>query len=94
LPFSGDFAPQAGKRNPLLCCWQNKPKKGGSMTVKTCELAGWIDTDVIAEHIFDELEEQGVEPTLENAQAVWLDFLETELCQSLQSVIRAKFHLG
>jgi len=57
------------------------------------ELASWIETDVIAEHILGELEEQGVEPTLENAQAVWLDFLETELCQTLQSVVRAKFHL-
>jgi len=62
------------------------------MSVKH-KLAGWIDTDVIAEHILDELEEQGVEPTIENAQAVWLDFLETELCLTLQSVVRAKFHL-
>jgi len=62
------------------------------MSVKH-KLAGWIETEVIAEHILDELEEQGCQPTLENAQSVWLDFLETELCQTLQSVVRAKFHL-
>jgi len=40
------------------------------------ELADWIDTSVIAEAILEELEEQGVSPTLENGQKVWLDALE------------------
>ena len=59
----------------------------------TSELADWIETYPIAEHILEELEEEGIEPTLENAKVVWLDFLETELCQTLQSVVRAKFAL-
>ena len=40
------------------------------------ELTDWIDTSVIAEAILEELEEQGVPVTLENAQKVWLDTLE------------------
>ena len=57
------------------------------------ELAGWIETAVIAEHILDELEEQGIQPTLENAQTVWLDVLETELCEAIRSSVKAKFNV-
>ena len=60
------------------------------MSVKH-ELASWIETDVIAEHILEELEEQGVQPTLENAKTVWLDVLENELCHAIQSSVKAKF---
>lgn len=51
------------------------------------ELADWIDTDVIAEHILDELKEQGVSLTLENAKDVWLDVLENGLCDAIKSAI-------
>ncbi len=68
-----------------------QPEKGGSMSKIRHELAGWIDTDVIAEHILAELEEQDVQPTLENAKTVWLDVLETELCEAIQSSVKARF---
>ena len=55
------------------------------------ELAGRIETDLIAEHILDELEEQGVQPTLENAKTIWLDVLENELCEAIRSSVKAKF---
>ena len=55
------------------------------------ELAGWIETDVIAEHILDEMEEQGVQPTLNNAKTIWLDVLENELCEALRSSVKARF---
>ena len=55
------------------------------------ELAGWIETDVIAEHILEELEEQGIQPTLENAKTVWLDVLDKELCHAIQSSVKARF---
>jgi hypothetical protein len=55
------------------------------------ELASWIETEVIAEHILDELEEQGIQPTLENAKTIWLDVLETELCGAISSSVKAKF---
>jgi hypothetical protein len=55
------------------------------------ELSGWIETDVIAEHILEELEEQGVQPTLENAKTVWLDVLENELCDAIRSSVKARF---
>ena len=48
-------------------------------TVKTsplAELADWIDADVIAHAILEELEEEAIPPTLENGQKVWLDALE------------------
>ena len=56
------------------------------------ELAGWIDADVIAERIFDELEEQSVQPTLDNAKTIWLDVLESELCEAIRSSVKAKFN--
>ena len=60
------------------------------MSVKH-KLAGWIDTDVIAEHILSELEDQGIPATFENAKTVWLDVLETELCEAIRSSVKAKF---
>ena len=59
------------------------------MSVKH-ELASWIETDVIAEHILGELEDQGVRPTLENAKTIWLDVLENELCEALHSSVKAR----
>ncbi len=58
------------------------------------ELADWIDTEVIAEHILEELEDNGIEPSVENAQKVWLDVLETELCQAIRASIEAKLQQG
>jgi hypothetical protein len=55
------------------------------------QLADWIDTDVIANAISEELEEQGVKPTLENAKTIWLDVLENELPDALRSSVKARF---
>jgi len=60
------------------------------MSVKH-ELAGWIETEVIAEHILGELEDLGVQPTLENAKTVWLDVLENELCRAIRSSVKTRF---
>ena len=40
------------------------------------ELAQWIDCELIASIILEELQENDIEPTLANAQRVWLDALE------------------
>ena len=55
------------------------------------QLAEWIDTDVIASAIFEELEEQGIKPTLENAKKIWLDVLGNELPDALRSSVKARF---
>ena len=55
------------------------------------QLAEWIDTDVIANAIYEELEEQGVEPTFENAKTIWLDVLENGLPDALRSSVKARF---
>ena len=55
------------------------------------QLAEWIDTDVIVNAISEELEEQGVKPTLENAKTIWLDVLESELLDALRSSVKARF---
>ena len=55
------------------------------------ELSDWIDSDVIAEEILEDLEESGVEPTLESAKAVWLNVLETELYGAVWRSITAQF---
>jgi len=56
------------------------------------ELADWVDTDVIAEHILDELDEQGVPTTFESAKIVWLDVLQNELCDAIRSAIKARVY--
>jgi len=53
------------------------------------ELADWIDADVIAELIIDELEDQGEKPTLKYARNVWLDVLEHELHDAIRNAIKA-----
>jgi hypothetical protein len=53
------------------------------------QLSDWIDTDAIAQQILDLLEDEEVEPTLENAQQVWLDVLYTELGDGIRASIKA-----
>jgi hypothetical protein len=53
------------------------------------ELANWLDADVIAELIIDELEEQSEKPTLKYAKNVWLDVLEHELHDAIRNAITA-----
>ncbi len=55
------------------------------------ELAQWIEADLIAEAIFDKLEEQGAQPTLENSKIIWLDALEHQLPQAIASSVKARF---
>jgi hypothetical protein len=52
------------------------------------ELAGWIDTEVIAERILEELADNGIPATLDNGKAVWLDFLETELSDGIRYSVK------
>jgi len=58
------------------------------------DLAGWIDTDVIAQLILDELEEQGVQPTLDNAKSIWLDVLENEISDAIRRSVTALIDRG
>jgi len=52
------------------------------------KLADWIDADVIADAILEQLEEDGLAPRFENGKKVWLDFLGTELSDGLgQSIV-------
>ena len=51
-----------------------------SLTGMIYELSKWIDTGAIAGRIFDM---DGVE-SVEQAEAVWLNFLETELADGLE----------
>ena len=52
------------------------------------KVADYIDTSVVAEAILDDLEEEGLPPTVENAQKLWLDFLGTELHEGIRGVLR------
>jgi hypothetical protein len=56
-----------------------------SFQSKIYQLGKWIEVGVISEAL---LELDGVE-TVEQAQKVWLDFLETELNEGLKSSVRA-----
>lgn len=55
------------------------------------QLADWIDADVIAERILEELEEQGIAATLEHGQQVWMSVLMVELCEGIQNTVAAIF---
>ena len=55
----------------------DKPTVGQQAVID--ELAKWIDTDVIASSIVEEMVDQGMEVTLANAQKVWLNILENGL---------------
>ena len=70
---------------------ENCAQKGGSTPNAKADLASWIDTSVIAEAIIGELEEQEVQPTLENGRTIWLDVLENELPDALKSSVKARF---
>jgi hypothetical protein len=59
------------------------------MQTITEKLADWIDTDVIAEHIIDEMKEQGARITLRYAKKVWLDVLQCELHDAIRNAIIA-----
>jgi len=58
------------------------------------ELIYWFDTAVLARTILETLEEEGAKPTVENAKAVWLDFLLTELPDGLVGSVRALINKG
>jgi len=58
------------------------------------ELINWIDTGVLARNILETLKEEGAKPTVKNAKAVWLDFLETELPDGLVKSVRALIDKG
>ena len=58
------------------------------------ELIYWFDTASLARNILGTLEEEGAKPTVKNAKAVWLDFLETELPDGLVKSIRALIGKG
>lgn len=57
------------------------------------ELAGWIETDVIADAILEGMGEQSVTLTLDNAKTVWLDILENELHDAIRSSLIARFDI-
>ncbi len=63
------------------------------MTAVKKRLAEWIENEVIAEAVLEELEANGIRPTLKNAQAVWLDVLQSELPQAISSSVKALFDL-
>ena len=54
----------------------------------------WLDTRVIADNVFEHLEEYGAKKTFENAKKVWLDFLLTELSEGLDNSVDALFEKG
>jgi hypothetical protein len=53
------------------------------------KLADWIDTDVIAEHILEEMKEQGCRITLKYAKSIWFDVLQNELHDAIKNAITA-----
>ncbi len=58
------------------------------------ELMWWIDTPTLSRTTLDALQEEDVEPTVENAKKVWLDFLLTELGDGLKNSVKALINKG
>ena len=63
-----------------------------SKALLTKDLAKWIDTKVIAEVVIEKMNEHAERPkeelTIEHAKAIWLNFLETELNEGLDGVLK------
>ncbi len=57
------------------------------------QLGDWIDTSVIAEQLVDAMAEVALpeEMTLDNAKAIYFDFLQNELADGLR---RSVSHIG
>ncbi|MDP3063885.1 MAG: hypothetical protein Q8O40_11850 [Chloroflexota bacterium] len=53
------------------------------------EVSLWLDPTVIAEAIVDGLEQVEAPMTVEQAKAVWLNVLETELPQAVKASAKA-----
>ena len=53
------------------------------------EVAEWIDTDVIAESIAEELVDCGMKVSLENMRLVWYNILQNALADSAKYAIEA-----
>jgi len=58
------------------------------------ELARWISQKAIAGAILEELKSQGIAPTVENGQTVWLDVLENGLPEGITSSVKYRFALS
>ena len=83
------------KKEPLYPHVTKSKKREGIWTEKEVnELVYWFDTAVLARTILETLEEEGAKPTFENARAVWLDFLLTELSDGLVKSVRALIDKG
>ena len=83
------------KKEPLYPHVPKSKKREERWTEKEVnELIYWFDTAVLARNILETLEEEGAKPTVENAKAVWLDFLETELSDGLVGSVRALINKG
>ena len=83
------------KKEPLYPHVPKSKKREEIWTEKEVnELVYWFDTAVLARNILETLEEEGAKPTVENAKAVWLDFLLTELSDGLVGSVRALIDKG
>lgn len=58
------------------------------------EVSRWIETEHIAELILENLDEDGIPATVENAKKVWYDFLLTELSCGIRASINALINKG
>ena len=77
--------PQAGLEPPVK---EDDPTPEQQAVID--QVAGWIDTDVIAMVIAEELVDNDEQVTLLNCQKVWLDVLE-DIHSVIASSIRALF---
>ena len=83
------------KREPLYPHVPKGKKREERWTEREVnELMYWFDTAALARTILETLEEEGAKPTVENAKAVWLDFLLTEFPDGLAKSVRALIDKG
>ena len=64
----------------------NEPTKEQQAIID--EVAEWIDTDMIATGIAEELADCGIPITLGNMKDVWYDVLENILCDGMECAIK------
>ena len=83
------------KKEPLYPHVPKSKKREEIWTEKEVNaLVYWFATAALARTILETLDEEGAKPTVQNAKAVWLDFLETELPDGLVKSVRALIDKG
>lgn len=62
-----------------------QPTESITRDLLEAEFTEWVKPEIIAEVIFDQLKEDGIPETLENAKTLYMDFLGDQIYEGIKS---------